>query len=197
MSTIVVSSNDQQLTVYVTPIAQTIPAGSIIAWAGTSASTPSGFLFCNGDAVSRTTYAALYAAIGDTWGAGNGTTTFNLPNGQGVGLRGVGSQTINGRSKSGPSLGSSEEDQAQGHTHYAFSDLVNASALNSARVPSFSRTSGTDAQNYTILGDSSGGLEKANIGPVGVPITDGTNGTPRTGTETRTNSIGINYIIKF
>ena len=42
-------------------------------------SAPTGWLACYGQAVSRSTYAALYAAIGDTWGAGNGSTTFNLP----------------------------------------------------------------------------------------------------------------------
>jgi microcystin-dependent protein len=40
---------------------------------------PSGFLLCNGDAVSRTTYANLFGVIGTTFGAGNGSTTFNLP----------------------------------------------------------------------------------------------------------------------
>ena len=56
-----------------------MPAGSVIAFAGNS--TPAGgFLLCNGAAVSRTTYAALFAAIGTTYGTGNGSTTFNLPN---------------------------------------------------------------------------------------------------------------------
>ncbi len=51
--------------------------GSIIAFAGTT--TPSGYLECNGSNVSRTTYAALFAAISTTWGAGDGATTFTLP----------------------------------------------------------------------------------------------------------------------
>lgn len=54
------------------------PAGFIKDFAGTSA--PTGYLACDGSAVSRTTYAALFAAIGTTWGAGDGSTTFNLPN---------------------------------------------------------------------------------------------------------------------
>lgn len=41
---------------------------------------PSGYLLCNGQAVSRTTYANLFAVIGTTYGAGNGSTTFNVPN---------------------------------------------------------------------------------------------------------------------
>lgn len=57
-----------------------VPSGSIITWGGSSASPPSGYLTCDGTAVSRTTYAALYAVIGDRYGAGNGSTTFTLPN---------------------------------------------------------------------------------------------------------------------
>lgn len=52
--------------------------GEIKWYAG--ASVPAGFLLCNGAAVSRTTYAKLFAEIGTKWGAGNGSTTFNLPN---------------------------------------------------------------------------------------------------------------------
>jgi hypothetical protein len=43
------------------------------------ATVPDGFLLCNGAAVSRTTYGALFAAIGTAYGAGDGSTTFNLP----------------------------------------------------------------------------------------------------------------------
>jgi len=43
------------------------------------ATTPDGFLSCDGSAVSRTTYAALFSALGETYGAGDGSTTFNLP----------------------------------------------------------------------------------------------------------------------
>ena len=51
--------------------------GEIKAYGGTT--LPTGYLRCDGSAVSRTTYADLFAAIGTTWGAGNGTTTFNVP----------------------------------------------------------------------------------------------------------------------
>lgn len=54
-------------------------------------STKTGWLKCEGQAVSRTTYAALFAEIGATHGAGDGSTTFNIPDGQGRGLIGVGS----------------------------------------------------------------------------------------------------------
>ena len=55
-----------------------MPAGVIVPFAGTT--VPAGYLLCDGSAVSRTTYADLFAAIGTTYGAGDGNTTFNLPN---------------------------------------------------------------------------------------------------------------------
>lgn len=54
-----------------------IPVGVVLPFAGTTA--PVGWQLCNGQAISRGNYAALYAVIGDTYGSGNGTTTFNLP----------------------------------------------------------------------------------------------------------------------
>jgi microcystin-dependent protein len=54
-----------------------VPPGVIWSYGGTTA--PPGFLLCDGSAVSRTTYAALFAVIGTTFGAGDGSTTFNLP----------------------------------------------------------------------------------------------------------------------
>jgi len=54
------------------------PTGSVIMYAGTG--TPTDWLLCDGTAVSRTTYATLFGVIGTTYGVGNGTTTFNLPN---------------------------------------------------------------------------------------------------------------------
>jgi microcystin-dependent protein len=54
-----------------------IPTGCIIPWSDTS--VPTGFLECNGAAVSRTTYATLFAITSTTYGSGNGSTTFNLP----------------------------------------------------------------------------------------------------------------------
>lgn len=57
-----------------------LPVGSVIAFAGNPSSAPSGYLLCNGAAVSRTTYAALFDVIGTTYGTGNGSSTFNLPN---------------------------------------------------------------------------------------------------------------------
>ena len=54
-----------------------LPVGTILPFAGSS--IPTGFLACNGAAISRTTYSALFSAIGTTYGSGDGSTTFNLP----------------------------------------------------------------------------------------------------------------------
>ena len=66
--------------------------GEIIIWSASN--PPAGYLICDGAAISRTTYAALFNVIGTTWGAGDGNTTFNLPNfvdriPQGTGSRGT------------------------------------------------------------------------------------------------------------
>ena len=62
-------------------VSSAMPVGGIIDYAGSTA--PSGWMFCYGQAVSRTTYAALFTAIGTTYGSGNGSTTFNLPDARG------------------------------------------------------------------------------------------------------------------
>lgn len=59
------------------PYADTLPAGAVIPWSTNIA--PPNWLLCDGSAVSRTTYASLYSVIGITYGAGDGSTTFNLP----------------------------------------------------------------------------------------------------------------------
>lgn len=58
-----------------------LPSGVINDYAGAAA--PSGWLMCYGQAIDRTTYASLFTAIGTTYGVGNGTTTFNLPDHRG------------------------------------------------------------------------------------------------------------------
>ena len=73
-SIVVDGSKDIEITV---PLGFATPVGTVMMIAGSS--IPSGFLLCNGAAISRTTYAKLFAAIGTMYGAGDGATTFNLP----------------------------------------------------------------------------------------------------------------------
>lgn len=64
-----------------------LPAGCVMPYAGAAA--PAGWLLCAGQAVSRTEYGALFAVVGTTYGTGNGTTTFNLPDLRGRTVAGV------------------------------------------------------------------------------------------------------------
>jgi microcystin-dependent protein len=58
--------------------AGSLPTGAVIPYAGTG-TPPGGYLYCDGSAVSRTTYADLFTALGTAYGSGDGSTTFNLP----------------------------------------------------------------------------------------------------------------------
>lgn len=88
------------------------PAGEVAAFARSTA--PEGWLVCNGQAVSRTTYARLFAAIGTTFGAGNASTTFNVPDLRGIFVRGW----DNGRGlDSGRGFGSLQSGAIQSHSH--------------------------------------------------------------------------------
>ena len=69
------------------PGSSAVPIGSLMMWA--TATAPSQWLLCNGAAVSRNLYAALFSVIGTTYGAGDGSTTFNVPNLAGRVPRGV------------------------------------------------------------------------------------------------------------
>jgi microcystin-dependent protein len=64
----------------------TVPTGTVIIWP--METPPSGYLVCDGSAVSRTTYEDLWTLLGTTYGSGNGSTTFNLPNFMGRFIRG-------------------------------------------------------------------------------------------------------------
>jgi microcystin-dependent protein len=95
-----------------------IPAGTISAHS--AATAPAGWLLCYGQAVSRTTYAGLFAAISTTYGAGNGSTTFNVPDMRGVrpaGLDNMGG-TAAGRLGSATARGALQGGQyMHQHTH--------------------------------------------------------------------------------
>jgi microcystin-dependent protein len=91
-----------------------IPAGAVMPFAMNGA--PAGWLAANGDAVSRSTYANLFAAISTTHGAGNGSTTFNLPDLRGIFVRGSGSQTISGTTYN-KTFAAKEGDAYKSHNH--------------------------------------------------------------------------------
>jgi microcystin-dependent protein len=71
-------TNTTQIATTAFVLANGVPTGGLVMW-GTG-TAPSGWLLCDGAAVNRTTYAALFAVISTTFGVGDGSTTFNLPN---------------------------------------------------------------------------------------------------------------------
>lgn len=108
------------------------PVGSVIPYAGASA--PAGWLLCQGQSVSRTTYSELFAAIGTTYGSGDGSATFNLPNLKGripVGYDSTQTE-FNYRGKTGgekahaltkeetPPLGANQVEQASTYGKYVY-----------------------------------------------------------------------------
>lgn len=126
------------------------PAGSMLAFGGSSA--PTGWLICDGSAVSRTTYSDLFAVCGTTYGAGNGTTTFNLPD-----LRSrfpIGSGTF-------AALGSNEGTSAEAsrttaHTHNAgtLANSSDGSHTHAAGTLTTSDFTMNDTQNTTATGSA-------------------------------------------
>jgi microcystin-dependent protein len=89
-----------------------VPSGAVMTFAMDA--PPTGWLDCNGAAVSRTTYAALFAAIGTVHGTGDGSTTFNLPDLRGEFVRGW----DDGRGiDSARAFGSTQADELEAHTH--------------------------------------------------------------------------------
>ena len=155
--------------------------------ASASATPESDELLCDGSAISRTTYSALFAKIGETWGVGDGATTFNIPDLRGAFLRGTGSHgtnnMANGNDFAGPALGAFENDQLQGHVH--------ATAL--AWSAGFSGTYLQSSSKFAATGNA---LVTATTPYTLVAASDGTNGTPRTGDETRPFAAGVKFYIK-
>jgi microcystin-dependent protein len=74
----VTSAIQTQINTLTSNLSSAVPSGVISAYAGSTA--PSGYLLCDGTAVSRTTYSALYAVVGTTYGVGDNSSTFNVPN---------------------------------------------------------------------------------------------------------------------
>jgi microcystin-dependent protein len=117
--------------------------GTIIAYAGISA--PDGFLLCDGTAVSRVTYADLYRVIGTIYGAGDGSTTFNLPD-----LRGRTVVGVNAGDVEFQTLGQkSGHKSLQAHSHGGGTGLNNASHTHGVPIQ-YATTTSTSGSGYRI-----------------------------------------------
>lgn len=171
---------------------------------------PTGWLKCNGAAVSRTTYANLFASIGTIYGAGDGSTTFNLPD-----LRG---ETIRGWDDargvdSGRAIGSWQDGQNVSHTH-------TGTTSSDAHTHTWSGTTSYDAHTHTVtsIGTSSvaygssssiagGSTSRTTSSAAHTHTVSGTtssNAHTHTmttsasgGTEVRVRNVAMNYCIKY
>jgi microcystin-dependent protein len=148
----------------------TTPSGSVSAYAGSAA--PTGWLLCSGAAVSRATYAALFAIVGTTYGIGDGSTTFNLPDLRGRAVAGVDNMggtaanriTSGGSGIVGTTLGASGGLQTHtlltaetpAHSHFIASPGgVGSGALSNSNYVDYSMTSyATGNNNYVLYGTS-------------------------------------------
>jgi microcystin-dependent protein len=94
-----------------------VPVGTILAFGGSS-TAPTGWLFCDGTAISRTTYNGLFTAIGVNFGQGNGSTTFNIPDLRGRAPIGAGNDATAANNQT-RNIGSKGGDwRLQAHQHY-------------------------------------------------------------------------------
>jgi len=167
-----------------------LPAGMMAPYGG--AVTPSGWLLCNGAAVSRTVYANLFAAIGTGWGSGDGSTTFNIPQTQGVFLRGVDNGQMNDPDtltrtaiqpggNSGDNVGSYQGWQIQSHNH----TLSDPTHHHTYAAPN-GGSGGGSASGTT------GQAPATNTSSSATGITIAATG----GNQTNPNNVYVNYIIK-
>ena len=153
-----------------------VPTGAVMPFAMNSA--PSGWLAANGTAVSRTTYAALFAAIGTTYGTGDGNSTFNLPDLRGYFVRGAGT---NSDGIAAGTFGTKQGNTVGPHTHgYSYAQATYQTITGENSYPGV-------RPDYTLVNAvyplSGGGTPTSSQSPAGT-------------TETRPANIALLYCIK-
>ena len=166
-----------------------VKPGLIIPWAGPKLSIPAGFLYCNGAVISRSTYSQLFDAISTSWGNGNGTSTFNIPDSRGQFLRGASdgtgldpnADTRTGKpgGNTGDNVGSYQTDEFKTHQHVFGADDQVSPQGGYTNIGSF---------GYDATSAGSGG---------GVHLRTKNDTTNSGGTETRPKNANVYYIIKY
>jgi microcystin-dependent protein len=162
------------------------PAGIIMAFGGTAA--PTGFLACNGAAVSRTIYAALFAAIGTTWGSGDGVNTFNVPDLRGAFLRGSGTSALDPSSPR--SVGSFQAEAYLNHAHTASSSVSDP-----GHSHTYQESVGGPSAWQAGPGYGNGTRSTGSSG-TGISVSTSVATSTTGGTETRPDNYAVLYIIK-
>ena len=174
---------------------QGVPSGAVFCIA--VATVPSDYLECNGAAVSRTTYSALFAVIGTAYGAGNGSSTFNVPDLRGEFIRGF----DNGKgTDSGRSIASSQSSQMQQHNHSvsASSSVTDPghahtfSSNNSDHADGNTLNDRSDQPNTRTMTSSSNGTGIS----VSTSISQSNRGGTGNSSENRPRNIAMMYVIK-
>lgn len=145
--------------------------GTVVDFAGPTA--PNGYLACDGSEISRTTYAGLFVAIGTTWGGGDGTTTFNLPNFQGAVALGSGALAVGDTGGSDTTTlaianlpAHTHTVQDPGHQHVS----LTATSVNTAGAAAGSSTAGLTGASITGIALANTGSNEpfSNLPPYGV-----------------------------
>lgn len=186
-----------------------VPTGVVHMWPASIA--PTGFLLCDGAAVSRTTYNSLYVLIGVTFGAGNGSTTFNLPNFLNRFPIGAGT----GGTYAVGATGGSADAVSVSHTHSFSGTSSGQSVTHSHTVTDPGHTHGPALVGQTNVGGSGTGNQLVGNGVINVPtattgISLGNASVDHTHTYSGTTAssgvsgtnlnlppyLGINFIIK-
>jgi len=158
-----------------------VPSGAVLPFAYnvTTGTVPSGWLVCDGSIYTVAAYPVLGALLANTYGGSAGT--FAVPNLQGLFIRGANPQTSGGVTYTPASIGTIQGDAFQGHYH------SNSATTNAVKGAGPGSSVGNPGGNF--------GAATVTVTVTG-PTTDGTNGTPRTGTETRPVNLAMVYCIK-
>jgi microcystin-dependent protein len=174
------------------PSVPLVPTGAIMPFAMNSA--PSGWLAANGTAVSRTTYATLFAAVGTTYGTGDGSTTFNLPDLRGYFVRGAGTNTDG---LTAGTFGAKQTGSVGPHTHsgttgndspdHTHSTTFRASSGYGVGTPSATASGFATTAEYSSSGASARHQHSFTT----------SSQSPSGTTETRPANIALLYCIKF
>ena len=166
-----INGNLYDIEAFISPI----PVGTVLPFAGNI--EPEGFLFTEGQEVLRNAYPGLFAAIGTTYGAGDGATTFNLPDYREIVFVGAGQNAkLDIKAHDVYELGQFKDDQLQGHSH----DTGYAQGPGPYAKATFSVQTGNNTVKKTLNATDQPGY-----------------GAVRVGTTTHSKQIGIRYIIKY
>ena len=174
-------------------IANGVPAGSVFTFATTT--VPSGYLECNGAAVSRSTYASLFSSISTTWGVGDGSSTFNLPDLRGQFVRGWDNSA---GVDSGRSFASSQSDQNKQHNHTASTTSLTGGIR---KISEGFNVEGSATGVFTKTSDGNNSVTgSSSTSPVAGVDFDGSHTHTIAndgGTEVRVKNYALMYVIKF